>query len=350
MLASQKGRSLGPATTSSSSSKAPKQTRLDAFFTPLSQQQEQKQEAAIANDTSPDHDVPPTQEPRLSDEQQAILDTVLRDRNSVFVTGSAGTGKSRLLRAIIAALRKEYARTPGLYDMDKLIRFIKTCRPAHRRWKAVRVLVIDEVSMVDGRLLDTLAAQAKGIAIRSSEKCCLWLSLTRSKASRNGWSLGTSSEQRMARAICWRDGSKSRSKPDGRRRMCVMRRRRCGEKLPECWDRFNQCQDPCDVPWSVVAEWGRHSTYLLGYVPVQYPNVAPPPHRTTSTIFCFGVYSQHRTCIQCPFWRRPRGRASPHSRMMAQPGVALHCWLAAEAPGDICQTSACLEADLAQQP
>lgn len=31
-----------------------------------------------------------------------------------------------------------------MFDIDKLISFIKTCRPAHRRWKVVKVLVIDE--------------------------------------------------------------------------------------------------------------------------------------------------------------------------------------------------------------
>lgn len=36
------------------------------------------------------------------------------------------------------------AVTPGMHDIGKLISFIKTCRPAHRRWKAVKVLVIDE--------------------------------------------------------------------------------------------------------------------------------------------------------------------------------------------------------------
>ena len=52
--------------------------------------------------------------PPLSEQQQGILQQVL-DGESVFVTGSAGTGKSVLIRAIIAAFRKrEMARTAAI--------------------------------------------------------------------------------------------------------------------------------------------------------------------------------------------------------------------------------------------
>lgn len=127
-------------------------------------------------------------EPALSDEQKAILDLVVHNGKSLFFTGSAGTGKSVLLRAIISALQGKYgakrdlavcastgiaaqniggttihawgAVTPGMYDIGKLISFIKTSRPALQRWKKVKTLIIDEVSMVDGRLFDTLATLA----------------------------------------------------------------------------------------------------------------------------------------------------------------------------------------------
>ncbi|KAI9256214.1 hypothetical protein BY458DRAFT_307806 [Sporodiniella umbellata] len=45
---------------------------------------------------------------RLSAEQQAVLDLVSRDQKSLFFTGSAGTGKSVLLRAMIDALGTMY--------------------------------------------------------------------------------------------------------------------------------------------------------------------------------------------------------------------------------------------------
>jgi hypothetical protein len=46
--------------------------------------------------------------PVLSSEQQRVLDMVVNDRQSLFFTGSAGTGKSVLLRAIIDKLRNIY--------------------------------------------------------------------------------------------------------------------------------------------------------------------------------------------------------------------------------------------------
>lgn len=46
--------------------------------------------------------------PELSDEQKRVFDMVVRERKNIFFTGSAGTGKSVLLRAIIARLRSTY--------------------------------------------------------------------------------------------------------------------------------------------------------------------------------------------------------------------------------------------------
>ncbi|KAH9000131.1 hypothetical protein EDB92DRAFT_467133 [Lactarius akahatsu] len=55
----------------------------------------------------------PVQKPdiQLSYEQKQVLELV-KQKKSVFYTGSAGTGKSVLLREIIKTLRKEYVRTP----------------------------------------------------------------------------------------------------------------------------------------------------------------------------------------------------------------------------------------------
>lgn len=172
-------------TTSSIPSEPAKQARLGAFLTPAP--------------STHYHDDKKKTEPPLSDEQTAILNMVLRDKKSIFFTGSAGTGKSRLLRAIIAALRKKYEKkpeqlavcastgiaaqniggttihawgavTPNIYDIGKLISFIKTCRSAYRRWKTVRVLIIDEISMVDGRLFDTLAKLACELRTRKRDR------------------------------------------------------------------------------------------------------------------------------------------------------------------------------------
>ncbi len=68
--------------------------------------------------------------------------------------------------------------------MDNLIKCIKTCRPAHQRWKQAKVLIIDEgtllntlkvgkliivVSMVDGHLFNRLAQIAARLRKKTSK-------------------------------------------------------------------------------------------------------------------------------------------------------------------------------------
>jgi hypothetical protein len=48
----------------------------------------------------------------LSDEQKAVLDAVVSRGKSMFFTGSAGTGKSVLMREIITNLRKKFRHEP----------------------------------------------------------------------------------------------------------------------------------------------------------------------------------------------------------------------------------------------
>jgi ATP-dependent DNA helicase PIF1 len=48
----------------------------------------------------------------LSDEQRHVLDVIVNDGASVFFTGSAGTGKSVLMREIIRQLRDKFKREP----------------------------------------------------------------------------------------------------------------------------------------------------------------------------------------------------------------------------------------------
>jgi hypothetical protein len=48
----------------------------------------------------------------LSDEQRAVLDAVVDGGKSIFFTGSAGTGKSVLMREIIQKLRIKYRKEP----------------------------------------------------------------------------------------------------------------------------------------------------------------------------------------------------------------------------------------------
>ncbi|RXW21685.1 hypothetical protein EST38_g4179 [Candolleomyces aberdarensis] len=121
----------------------------------------------------------------LSQEQTQILKLV-QEGNSVFYTGSAGTGKSVLLREIIKVLRKKFVKTPdaiaitastgiaacniggvtihsfagiglGIESAEDLATKIRKNKKAAARWLRTRVLIIDEVSMVDGDLFDKLA-------------------------------------------------------------------------------------------------------------------------------------------------------------------------------------------------
>lgn len=128
----------------------------------------------------------------LSEEQRKVLNLVADEGKSVFFTGSAGTGKSVLMREIIAVLRKRFQREPdrvavtastglaacniggvtlhsfggiglGKEDVPTLVKKIKRNQKAKLRWQRTKVLIIDEISMVDGDLFDKLEAIARSI-------------------------------------------------------------------------------------------------------------------------------------------------------------------------------------------
>lgn len=121
----------------------------------------------------------------LSDEQKKIMSLVTEERKSVFFTGSAGTGKSVLLREIIKNLRIQHKTQPdrvavtastglaacnvsgvtlhsfagiglGKEDVPELVKKIKRNQKAKGRWLRTKILIIDEISMVDGDLFDKL--------------------------------------------------------------------------------------------------------------------------------------------------------------------------------------------------
>lgn len=130
----------------------------------------------------------------LSDEQRTILDLVLKKRQSVFFTGPAGTGKSFLLRKIIQGLTVKYLEESdrriaitastglaaysikgitlhrfagigiGKAPTTKLIMDIfKDPKFKLKRWLEVKVLIIDEVSMIDPTLFDKLDIIARAV-------------------------------------------------------------------------------------------------------------------------------------------------------------------------------------------
>ncbi|KAK1305827.1 hypothetical protein QJS10_CPA10g01078 [Acorus calamus] len=134
--------------------------------------------------------------PDLTEQQSLVLDAVAGGR-SVFITGSAGTGKSLLLRHAIRVLRDIHPRhsvfvtastgiaataiggqtlhsfagigTQSADDANTVLRDVLRNRPAARRWAVAKALVIDEVSMIDGRLFDTLETIARRVRHRKSD-------------------------------------------------------------------------------------------------------------------------------------------------------------------------------------
>ncbi|XP_056388989.1 ATP-dependent DNA helicase PIF1 isoform X2 [Hyla sarda] len=121
---------------------------------------------------------------QLSTEQSTILSTILSGRN-VFFTGSAGTGKSYLLKRIVGALppKSTYATAStgvaachiggttlhafagigsGKAPLEQCIELAK--RPGVRQhWISCRHLIIDEISMVEGEFFDKLEAVARAV-------------------------------------------------------------------------------------------------------------------------------------------------------------------------------------------
>ncbi|XP_054421653.1 ATP-dependent DNA helicase PIF1 [Pteronotus mesoamericanus] len=132
--------------------------------------------------------LPPTK-PQLSEEQAAVLRVILKGQ-SVFFTGSAGTGKSYLLKRILGALPPAgtvaTASTgvaachiggttlhafagigSGQAPLAQCVALAQ--RPGVRQgWLNCQRLVIDEISMVEADLFDKLEAVAR--AVRQQNK------------------------------------------------------------------------------------------------------------------------------------------------------------------------------------
>ncbi len=119
----------------------------------------------------------------LSKEQQALFDYIEGSENNIFVTGRAGTGKSTLLSYLIENTKKKVAvcaptgvaaLNVGGVTIHSLFGFPfgilgteDIARHLNRRTRevlaAIDMLVIDEVSMVNADLMDTMS-RAMGIA------------------------------------------------------------------------------------------------------------------------------------------------------------------------------------------
>ncbi|GMM32817.1 DNA helicase [Saccharomycopsis crataegensis] len=150
-------------------------------FTSSSQSSKSAQDAAGANQ---DQIV-------LSSEQKQVLKMVIDEGRSIFFTGSAGTGKSVLLREIIKRLQGVYYREDfvavtastglaavniggqtihrfagigiGNGSVGELIKRVEKNELNVKRWRNIKVLIIDEISMIDGDLFSKVAAVAKHV-------------------------------------------------------------------------------------------------------------------------------------------------------------------------------------------
>jgi len=123
----------------------------------------------------------------LSEKQQKVVDCVL-SKKSVFFTGAAGTGKSFLLSYIITLLKSIYksyeigvTASTGIAaiaiggctlhsylglglaqeNIHLLREKIKKYRNVRNRWINTKVLIIDEISMIDSEFFDKVEAIAR---------------------------------------------------------------------------------------------------------------------------------------------------------------------------------------------
>lgn len=124
----------------------------------------------------------------LSNEQSRVVDSILNKKKSIFFTGSAGTGKSFLLKKIIRRLYTRFGREAvgvtaptglaanniggetihrflgiglGNQPVIELVKRIKQNNRKYLTWRKLQVLIIDEISMVDGELFHKLNSLAK---------------------------------------------------------------------------------------------------------------------------------------------------------------------------------------------
>ncbi|KAF4122206.1 Pfam:DUF889 [Geosmithia morbida] len=132
----------------------------------------------------------PSNEPKLSEEQQQLVNLILSGKN-VFFTGSAGTGKSTVLKAAVRELHRKGLQvdivaptgrsalqiggrstwsymgwTPN-HDKLKMPSLIASAnrKSVYRRLNKTKVLVIDEVSMIENNHFERMSrcmAAARG--------------------------------------------------------------------------------------------------------------------------------------------------------------------------------------------
>nr|XP_020471803.1 ATP-dependent DNA helicase PIF1 [Monopterus albus] len=153
-----------------------KRSRSDSNFSPVKQNPSKKPVLSLPSCT-------------LNKEQAAVLSAVLSGKN-VFFTGSAGTGKSFLLKRIMGSLppKSTFATAStgvaachiggttlhsfagigsGSAPLEQCIELAQRPRVL-QHWTSCRHLIIDEISMVEAQFFDKLESVARSVR-RSSE-------------------------------------------------------------------------------------------------------------------------------------------------------------------------------------
>ena len=126
-------------------------------------------------------------EPPLSAHQEILLRKVLIGRENVFISGAAGTGKSRTLRELIRQSPEEGTFVTAMTGIaatqlprgttvhsfagiglakgtkDQCLAYVRRNPSSVKRWKQAQILLIDEVSMMSQTLFETLDYVAKKI-------------------------------------------------------------------------------------------------------------------------------------------------------------------------------------------
>eukprot|EP01132_Coremiostelium_polycephalum_P005078 gene5078-6321_t len=123
----------------------------------------------------------------LTEEQEKIVNLIVQGEKNVFFTGSAGTGKSFILKHLVNRLRKKYPKSVfvtaatgiaavniggvtlhsfagiklGVGTAQKLAVEILQSKKSCQKWLEAKVLIIDEVSMIDAELFEKLDSIGK---------------------------------------------------------------------------------------------------------------------------------------------------------------------------------------------
>lgn len=160
-----------------------KQLPMDSWFTPVAKRRAKPVARSV---TPPAGGLLALSIAMLTPEQQTVVQTVLLGV-LVFYTGSAGTGKLVVLRHLVSQLRTRFGEGLGVCALtgmaacniggmtlhklfgigtgqglvNDLANRIQKNRYSRLLWQKLRVVIIDEISMIDGELFDKLEAVAR---------------------------------------------------------------------------------------------------------------------------------------------------------------------------------------------